>query len=51
MSLTAVRITFTKPSRESSVSTSTSSSSMSGIVSDRRSGRLPHVTIASTRAL
>jgi hypothetical protein len=38
----------TRPSSESSVSTSTSSSSMSGIVSDRRSGRLPHVTTAST---
>jgi hypothetical protein len=38
----------TRPSSESSVSTSTSRSSMSGIVSDRRSGRLPHVTTAST---
>ena len=38
------------PSSESSVSTSTSSSSMSGIVSERRSGRLPQVTTASTGA-
>ena len=36
------------PSSESSVSTSVSSSSIRGIVSDRRSASVPHVTIAST---
>ena len=37
-----------RPSVESSVSTSRSSSSMRGIVSDRRSGRSPQVIAAST---
>ena len=47
-SFSAISGFTTSPSSESSVSTSTSSSSMSGIVSDRRSGRLPQVTTAST---
>ena len=38
----------TRPSSESSVSTSTSSSSMSGMVNERSSGRLPQVTSPST---